>query len=780
MKEKLTIHVSVHGLIDWSLEEGSISMAFMPVRRLAEGIAGHNDVRTQRPENYRSEVRLSYTHERALSILEIDGRADGVFERNGIPYIEEIKTTYRALHSVVDADDPIYWTQARIYAYMLALTEKADTVGYDLTYYQLNTEEEKTFSECTTKKALELFVLPLCDAYAVWMEQREHWSLLRNRSIQTLSFPFSTFRKGQEDVVESVFSAITNKERAFCQAPTGIGKTMAVLFPAVRALGNGFVDKIFYLTAKTSVQFYAEQALHMMRFKGLHLRSVTITAKEKICPNPNADCTPDSCVYARGYYERIKPALKEILENEAIERALIEQVADRHAICPYELSLDASLWSDCIVCDYNYAFDPRVNLKRYFEDVKGKYVFCIDEAHNCVDRARDMFSAEVRKKMFMEIKKLAKHCDPDLAAEAQILNQWFLDYRADIRESGMDVFLEKKPSKKFFAALKKFCAAAEETMKSSYARSLQPALNDAFYAAYGFIKTGEAMDTRYQTYVLESGDDIRIKLFCIDPSRRMKDVLKRAVSAVFFSATLTPMRYFADMMGVDEPQEISLPSPFPQENFCVMIAGALSTRYKDRSASYVVLAEYIATFAGVKTGNYLIFFPSFAYMHTVVPHVRALLPGSSIIIQEQRMSDDERAGFLERFHDFGARTLVGFAVLGGIFGEGVDLIGDKLSGAVIVGVGLPQVCLERELIKNYCDEVSENGFAYSYVYPGINRVLQAAGRVIRSEEDRGAVLLIDDRFLQRGYRELYPPEWKPVRCNSPEDVNETLEQFWGR
>lgn len=753
-------------------------MAFMPMRRLADGIAGHNEVRKERPEEYRSEVRLSYVHERPHSILTVEGRADGVCQCDGIPYIEEIKTTYRPLHTVTQADDPVYWAQARIYACMLAIAENTNSVGCRLTYYHLGTEEEKTFAEQADLVSLRAFIEPLCDAYAAWMEQREHWAHLRNESIRVMSFPFSTYRAGQEDVIESVYTAIKNKEIAFCQAPTGIGKTMAVLFPAVKALGDGFCEKVFYLTAKTSVQYYAEQALHTMRTKGLHLRSVTITAKDKICPNPNADCTPDSCIYARGYYERVKPALKEILETEAIERDIIEQVADRHGICPYELSLDASLWADCIVCDYNYAFDPRVNLKRYFEDVKGKYVFCIDEAHNCVDRARDMFSAEVRKKIFLEIKKRAKHCDPDLSAAAQALNEWFLDYRSDIRESGTEVFLEKKPPKKLFTALKAFCGAVEEAMKAPYARSLQPELTDAFYAAYGFIKTGETVDTRYQTYAIEAGDDVRLKLFCIDPSKRMREVLKRAVAAVFFSATLTPMRYFADMMGVDEPQEIAVPSPFPKENFCLLIAGAVSTRFKDRAASYHALAEYIDAFCTIKTGNYLVFFPSFAYMQTVVPLVRAKLPWASILVQEQRMSDAERTDFLARFHDFGNSTLIGFAVLGGIFGEGVDLIGDKLSGAVIVGVGLPQVCLERELIKNYCDEVSENGFAYSYTYPGINRVMQAAGRVIRSEYDRGAVLLIDDRFLQRGYRELYPPEWKPVRCNSPEDVRVTLGQFW--
>ena len=789
LREAQQVHtVSVHNLVAFVLQAGDLtSGGFQKRDRAQAGTQGHKRVQRSRPEGYQSEVDIALQVEEKGMSLEVRGRIDGLYatqepvatQENVV--IEEIKTTTLALDQVSERNNPLHWAQAQCYAYMLARQENLPNVRIHLTYYQLDSRTEKTFQRQFTAAELATFFSELITPYLVWFRKVRERQIQRDQSIQALDFPYDDYRPNQRDMAVVVYKAIRANDRLYVQAPTGVGKTIAVLFPAVKALGMGLSEKIFYLTAKTPGRLAAEGSLDDLRQAGLQFKSVTLTAKEKICFCPPVNCDPDECPFARDYFGKVKTALREIDQYDAFNRPVIEQIARAYEICPFEFSLDLALWVDCIICDYNYAFDPRVYLRRFFDFKSDAYVFLVDEAHNLPDRARSMFSAELDKKTVLALRRELKTHLPALAKKISAINQILLEKRKACQAEDLKALLEYEPPAALLKAVWDFSQSAENWLALNRPAEFRQALLDFYFSCSNYLRTADYFDTFYVSYFERQGKaDLKVKLFCLDPAPMLAAPLERSQSTIFFSATLLPLDYFKKLLtgSVGHPQR-AFPSPFPVENSHLLIHNRISTKYRQRANSYAPIASAIETICGTQVGNYLVFFPSYAYMAAVLGLIKERLPEEQILVQDRGMTEAARETFLSQFSTDNQETLVGFAVMGGIFGEGIDLVGERLIGAVVVGVGLPQLGLERDLIKDHFDQHIGSGFAYAYQYPGFNRVLQATGRVIRTETDRGIIVLIDERFTHSRYRRLFPTHWRRFQVVESEgEIEEQLARFW--
>lgn len=775
---KKVLKIAVRDLVAYVLRSGDLSFEFLSSTRPVEGIRIHQKIQQSRPEGYQSEVAVSYNVESELFTLAIGGRIDGIQVTPHRIVVEEIKTTTRSLDYFDHHEDAAHWGQLKSYAYIYARNHNLPELDARLTYYQVDTGQIIDFQKHFTTAELESFFQDLVAGYIQWAQAVVRWQQLRDTSIRRLEFPFPDFRPGQREMAVGVYRAIKNQSQLLVQAATGIGKTMAVIFSAVKALAEDISSKIFYLTARTTGRIAAEKALEELRQKNLRFKSLTITAKEKICFNPDANCNPDECEFARGHFDRLNGALEDIFHQDALTREAVEQAARSHRICPFEFSLELSLWAECIICDYNYAFDPRVFLRRFFQEETGKYTFLIDEAHNLVDRSREMFSAELFKQPLLDVRRAVRGELPGVYKSLGKINAWMV--KAGKRsDAAAEVWHEKEPPATLLPLLRRFLRITEHWLARNLKAKFREDLLNLYFEISGFMRVAEQYDESYATCYEKIKKNLKLKLFCIDPSIGLKNALNRCMAAVFFSATMTPMAYFQKILGCNESAaRLMLSSPFPAENLGLFVSSRHSTLYRQRQGTKHEISRAICTFVNQKKGNYLIFFPSYEYLQMILEAFISNCPEREIIVQTPSMSESERDDFLNRFSRDNPESLLGFAVMGGIFGEGIDLVGDRLSGAVVVGVGLPGISLERELIREYFAATLKAGFEFAYQYPGINRVLQAAGRVIRSETDRGAVLLIDQRYATYRYRSLLLPEWNPIRVKNQEQFVNDLQKFW--
>ena len=775
---KKTINLPVRALVEYVLVSGDLGGGdFVGPGRALEGARAHRKIQQARPSEYTSEVTISHTIETDDFFLKISGRIDGIYVYPDRVVIDEIKSTMKAPKDAIAAENQLHWGQLKLYAYCYAVQRDLEDIETQLTYCQLETGAVQEVQRRFSKAELTEFFDDLIARYLEWMQVLEDWGRCRDQSIRALDFPFGDYRPGQRQMAVDVYRAIRDRGQLLLQAPTGIGKTMAALFPAVKAVGEGVTEKIFYLTARTTGRGMAEQAVEALRQKGLRLKSLTITAKEKICFCPDAGCSPEVCEFARGYFDRINDAVQQAFAHDAFTRENIERLASDYTVCPFEFSLDLSLWADCIICDYNYAFDPRVYLRRFFQDEVGEYTFLIDEAHNLVDRAREMFSAEIRKQPFLDLRQSIKGRLKKLYAAVGAINTELLHIKKRCDAAGGELADRAAPDG-LLSPVESFLKEAELWLARNIQTPFRPAVLDRYFEAVWCKRVLDGYDERYATLMENQGNDIQVKLFCLDPSEKLREALKRSQAAIFFSATMTPLSYFRQIFGCEESARArALPSPFPPENLCLLIAPRLSTRYKDRERTLPQVACMLLTFVRQRRGNYLLFFPSYRYMRQIHERFCADQPDADIIVQTSGMSEPERDEFLANFAHDNTRTLVGFAVMGGVFGEGIDLAGDRLTGAAVVGVGLPGICLERNVIRDHFSATHDAGFEFAYMYPGLNRVLQAAGRVIRSDTDRGIVLLIDTRFGTQRYTRLFPREWQPLRVHSPQQLEHYSHEF---
>ena len=776
------IKLPVRQLVEFVLRGGSIDNRFGGADRALEGSRIHRRLQRQEGESYRAEVRFSHTCAYEGTVFTVEGRADGIFEENGGVCVDEIKTTAVPLE-LIDANfNRLHWAQAICYAYFYAAENQQPEMKVRLTYFHIETEEIKRFIRSYSFAELEAFYYDLLHRYKVWADWQGDWTFLRNRSIQPLQFPFPEYRGGQRRLAVAVYRTIQQESRLYCQAPTGIGKTLSTVFPAVKAMGEGLTDKIFYLTAKTITRKAAEEAFSMLRQQPLRLKTVTLTAKDKICFLEERRCNPEDCPYANGHYDRVNTALFEMLgEQDNFSRETIAAYAERYTVCPFELSLDLTLWCDCIICDYNYLFDPTVYLRRFFGEGGGRYAFLVDEAHNLVDRSREMYSARLRKSNFLDLRrKLGKGSgEKHLKAAVGRVNQAFLDFRKTCGEETVHVQRERIDG--IGTALALLVPRCEEWLRQNLSSPLHGDVLECYFNVLNYQKMAELYDEHYVTLANLEERDTAVALFCIDPSAFLSQALDRGSAAVLFSATLSPLSYYASVLGGNESSRLcSLPSPFPQENLGLYLADRISTKYRDREDSYEEIAELIFETVQAKSGNYLVFFPSYSYCREVYNRFTGLCgDGIQCIMQKSNLSEEEREEFLNQFEEAPNQSLAAFCVLGGIFSEGIDLRGERLIGTVVVGVGLPQIGPEQDVIRDYYDSRNHMGFAYAYQYPGMNKVLQAVGRVIRDGSDRGIAVLIDQRFSKTAYRALFPEHWNHCRrVRDTEELRRELTSFW--
>lgn len=762
-------------MVEHVLCAGDLVAGFAPSVRMIEGIRVHSRIQKSRPEEYIREKPVSHRLETTDFTIEVTGRIDGVFHYPDKIIIEEIKTTYKIPEIADSPKSDLHWAQAKLYAYLYGLQHEIETLHVRLTYCHPETEEIREFDREYPLSELGLFFDDILGRFVEWMRRYESYRDIRNEHIRELPFPFETYRPGQRDIAVEIYRSIREGRQIIAQAPTGIGKTIAAVFPAVKALNENLAGKIFYLTAKTTGQYAAEQALRTLMEKGLRIKYLILTAKEKICFLPEMHC--ESCDYAKGYYDRLHAARNELFYRDDFNRPAIEEIAKKHELCPFEYSLDLSIWMDVIICDYNYAFDPRVNLKRFFAEDAKDVVFLADEAHNLVDRARNMFSAELHKQNILEARRTLNKKVPYLYRLLGRINAVFLEYKKS-SETGKTPFSRDEPPDKLDSILKEFVSESLKWLLDHPGDDNRKTVLDLFFEIGWFVKVLDRYDACYATCYETVGNDFTIKLFCIDPAAQLKESWAKIRSAAFFSATMTPPWYFRDVFGCEtDTKVLVLCSPFDKENLCVMISRRISTFYRMRDQTKDPLVRSLIAFIRQKKGNYIFFFPSYDYMRMIRDHFSDHCPDIETLVQLPGMAEAEREAFLRRFSVENHRTLAGFAVMGGVFGESIDLVGDRLSGAVIVGVGLPALTLERRLIEKYYQKEGA-GFEYAYMYPGVNRVFQAAGRVIRAEEDRGAILLIDQRFSQLRYRHLFPENWRPVFVDDDRHIDRLLNHFW--
>ena len=577
----------------------------------------------------------------------------------------------------------------------------------------------------------------------------------------------------------SVYRTILRKKKLFIQAPTGIGKTMATVFPAVKAVGEGLGDKLFYLTAKTITRTVAEQAFQTLKKQKLRYKVITLTAKEKICFCEEAVCNPEACPYAKGHYDRVNDAVFDLLTaTDDMSRSNIEEYARKHEVCPFEMSLDVALWVDAVICDYNYVFDPNAHLRRFFsEGGKEDYLFLIDEAHNLVERAREMYSAALYKEEFLTAKRLVKGMDRKLTRKLEICNQQFLVLKRECES-----YREYTSVGHIAVSLMNLMSELERFLEETEAEEVREQLLELYFHVRAFLNIYDILDEHYVIYTeLETDDSFLLKLFCVNPAVNLQEYLSRGNSTIFFSATMLPIRYYKKLLSVEqEDYAIYAPSPFQKERRKLFVGTDVSTKYTRRTGQmYERFASYIAAALQAKKGNYIAFFPSYRFLEEVYEKFQRYQTEDIIcIVQEQSMDEEKREAFLQAFDQDRSESLIGFCVMGGIFSEGIDLTEERLIGAFLVGTGLPQVCNEREILKQYFDRNGENGFSYAYLYPGMNKVLQAAGRVIRTAEDRGVILLLDERFLERQYQEVFPREWDDYEIGTLKTAEKSMMKFW--
>jgi len=751
------IKLSVRNLVEYVYSSGSIDNKFRTSTTMTEGTKAHKAIQSTYEETDQKEVFLKTEIEYEEMKFVIEGRCDGLLFRGNEVLIDEIKSTSRELTGIEEDSVPVHWAQAKVYAYIYAKDTNLSEISVQLTYIHIVSDEQKKFQKQFAFGELEQFVQELVEGYYPYANLMYKHRVRRDESISQLQFPFDTFRQGQRKFAGAVYQTISEKTNLFANAPTGIGKTISSIFPTVKALGEGKLDRMFYLTAKTITRQNAEEAFSQLKNKGLVFSAVTITAKDKVCFKENTLCQKDYCEFANGYYDRINEAVLDIFSHEKfINRATIEEYARKHTLCPFEFSLDLAFVADAIICDYNYIFDPKVSLKRFFDEHKKNSVLLIDEAHNLVDRAREMFSAQLTKKPFLNLKREYK--SSPIHDSANKLNKYFIEVKKRCSENGQLVMKELQED--LVELLEKFVRCAEIELLQPTKSEDQQLLLDTYFEASAFVRISKLYDERYVTYVEADSNDVFLKMFCLDPSHLLQQIRKRFRASIYFSATLLPLPYFMDMLGDSkEDYTLAIPSPFAKEQTEIFIQ-PISTRYRAREHTKQPLIEMLSKLVQERQGNFLVFFPSYQYMKSVYDIFIATYPEIRTIIQKNSMDEIEREQFLEEFKEDSTETLVGFAVLGGIFSEGIDLKGNRLKGVVVVGVGLPQLCLERDIIKDYFQSIGKNGYDYSYIYPGMNKVLQAGGRLIRSESDTGVIVLVDDRFLTPKYQRLLPEEWK--------------------
>lgn len=795
----MEVRISVRSLVEFILRSGNIDnrRTVSSDNAMQEGGRIHRMIQRRMGPEYQAEVSLRYVYDAGEYEIVVEGRADGIITEKAQQVrvtIDEIKGTFQDLKKM-KGPVPVHLAQAKCYAYIHAGQQKLTNIRVRMTYCHMETEEIRYFHYDYTYDELEAWFQDLMEQYRKWADYSFAWQKARQESIRQMTFPFS-YREGQKELATYVYQTIYHKRKLFIEAPTGVGKTISTVFPALKAMGEDLCEKIFYLTAKTITRTVADDTFALLRERGLKLKSVILTARDKICFMEEAECNPVYCPFAKGHYDRINEAMFDLLTHEdSYTREKIEEYAGKHQVCPFEMCLDMSLFSDAVICDYNYVFDPHVYLRRFFsEGIRGEYIFLIDEAHNLVERGRDMYSATLRKEDFLELKRTVKAYDERIVGNLDKCNRELLSLKREC-----DTYRIEENIEGFVRTLIRLSSAIEDYLEDHEDSPVRREILTFYFEVSHFLEMYELLDESYVTYTqMQEDGSFVVKLFCVNPAKNLKNCMMRGRSTILFSATLLPIQYYKKLLGAEEGDyEVYARSVFRPDKLGLYIGSDVTSRYTRRSdEEYYRIASYIHNVIQKRHGNYMLFFPSHAFLrrvYDIFQHYFNVDETVDCILQEDYMNEEAREAFLNRFTGNEAcdlsliqmeieieeeRSLLGFCVMGGIFGEGIDLKNDSLIGALIVGTGLPQVCDEREILKNYFDGWGENGFDYAYRYPGMNKVLQAAGRVIRTAEDFGIVALLDERFLSLAYQRLFPREWREYEVVTVDQIGRKVERFW--
>ena len=836
-----TIRISVRDLVEFVMRSGDLDerAAGATEEAMLEGARMHRKLQREEGPEYTAEVPLSICYPIRLpeedetgngcaapegpaaeeqpaaqagtagkpascgeAAVLIEGRADGIFlgsdPENPIFgeawTVDEIKTTYRKL-SRMKEPEPVHLAQAKCYAYIYAVQNRLETVRVRMTYCSLVTQEVRRFTQEFTADEISRWFDALMEEYARWAGMEIRWKKVRDRSLTELVFPF-TYRPGQKELAVHVYHTICHGRKLFLEAPTGTGKTISVVFPALKAMGEGKADRLFYFTAKTVTGRVALETFSIMRERGLRLRSIQLTAKDRICPMEKRACNPDDCPRAKGHFDRVNEALYALVtEQEDVSRGVLEEYAEKYNVCPFELGLDVSLFADAVVGDYNYLFEPHARLKRFFAEGKAKnrYLFLVDEAHNLVERGREMYSASLSSGEIRAFRSSVREVYPALWRKLGKLVAAFRPCREQLGGEDKAVFPEDidafaDAAYKVMEEMQSILYEQRRSGQADHSPGL-PVAQESFLSVYfdlsHFLMIYEGMDEAYRIYAVQKGrEDCEIRLFCADPSAKLAECLEKGEASILFSATFLPIRYYKRLLGGrEEDYEVYARSSFDPGKLGLFIATDVTSRYRMRGAEqYGKIALCIHSAVSRRHGNYMVFFPSYSFMEAVLEQYTALYPEdeeNAFAVQSPQMTEGERQAFLDRFEQVSDdKSLLGFCVLGGIFSEGIDLRQDRLIGALVVGTGFPQVCVEREILKQYFDEKGESGFDYAYRFPGMNKVLQAAGRVIRTADDVGVVVLMDERFTTGAYRRMFPAEWSGSRLTDSSGIGDKVSRFW--
>lgn len=794
------VKISVRNLVEFILRSGDIDNRrgrMAQKEAMQEGSRIHRKIQRRMGGSYHAEVPLKLELEYEDYTLVIEGRADGIIIEENQVTIDEIKGIYQDVHLLQEPAE-VHLAQAKCYGFLYGQPAGLARIGIRLTYCNLDTEEIRYFHEDLSMDQLERWFQELVVAYRKWADFQFQARLERQASIQDLQFPFP-YREGQKDLAAGVYRTIRRGKILFIQAPTGTGKTISTIFPGIRAVGEGLGEKIFYLTAKTITRTVAREAFDLMRQRGYRGSVLTITAKEKLCLCSEMDCNPVHCPYAKGHYDRVNDAVFDLISREKdMTREVLLNQAERFCVCPFELCLDTSLWMDNIICDYNYVFDPNVYLKRFFsEGIKGDYIFLVDEAHNLVERGREMYSAVLYKESFLEMKKLLKPHTGKVLGNLNTCNKCLLEMKRECEQ-----YQELDNIGPLIYGLMNLGSALDEFLQKNIEFPEKKKVLDFYMELRHFLNMYDRLDDHYVIYSQHEEDGrFMLKLYCVDPSVNLQECLNKGRSTVFFSATLLPIQYYKGLLSTREDNyAVYAQTVFSREQSLVLVANDVSSKYTRRNRTeFGRIAGYIRQMVQARAGNYMVFFPSYKLLEQVLDAcleqgiwALAEVPGESeevpsepeewkkaeILVQKPGMEEREREKFLEAFGMERTGSLVGFCVMGGIFSEGIDLKNEQLIGAAIVGTGLPQISNEREILKKYYDAKGGGGFDYAFRYPGMNKVMQSAGRVIRTAADRGVILLLDERFLQGDYRRLFPREWENFQMCRLETAEGQLKAFW--
>jgi len=744
----LTYEVAVRTLCEFTAKRGNLDMRFTPSPSAMEGMAGHRTIAARRGTSFQTELTLAGE----FGLLRVRGRADGYDPDQN--RLEEFKTYRGDLNRMPENHRALHWAQLRIYGWLVAKQKNLDRVKLALVYFDVGSERETVLEEEQTAEELKQHFAGHCEAFVSWAESETAHRQLRDDALRELQFPFADFHGGQRELSRAVYKRIRTGGALLAQAPTGIGKTVGTLFPALKAMGGPSgegapLDKVFYLVAKTSQRKLALDALRLLQPSDstLPLRVVELVARGKSCENPGMPCDGAVCPLARGFYDRLPAARAEAMNEKFLDQESVRQVALKHQICPYYLGQELARWSDVVVGDYNYYFDRSAMLFGWTVTHEWRVCLLVDEAHNLVERARTMYTSTLDFDAFTKVQHLLPGAFEPVRRIWSDLNK--------AQEEPHHIYDE--PPEDLIAALNKLISVLVDYLSTHMGQN--EALLEFFFEALGFARLAADYDSSTLFEITKPGRNQSVLcLRNLVPGRFLAPRFAAAQSTVLFSATLAPHEFFRDILGL--PQTcgyLDVQSPFQKEQLAVRLVRTISTRFKDRARSLAPIADLLARQYAAQPGNYLVFLSSFEYLESVASLVTERYPQIPTWKQHAGMSEPEREAFLSRFVPEGAG--VGFAVLGGAFAEGVDLPGSRLIGAFVATLGLPQVNAVNEEMQRRMETRFGSGYEYTYLYPGIQKVVQAAGRVIRTTTDRGVLYLIDDRFTHSRVRKLLPQWW---------------------